>query len=197
ELDRLYKNATDIDFIDRKYNQIEHFLNLLGRLDDLCIHDGMIYFKTDADRLFGDEKQKKAVRDPYLQRVYKSELEEESCSYYKCKTPKCMLDGLAHPVLIASHIKPYSHCTDGSTDQFDLNNGLLLNKAFDSLFDLGYITFSDDGTIMPSYALDDDMKKYLSNFVLDKKLLNPKRIEYLKYHRDNVFEKRFSTSSKR
>lgn len=197
ELDELYEAATDIAFIDRKYNQLGHLLNLLGRLDDLCNHDGVIYFKTDADRLFGNETQKKVVRDPYLQRVYKAELEEETCIHYQCETPKCMLDGFSHPVLIASHIKPYSHCEEGSTEQFDLNNGLLLNKAFDSLFDLGYITFTDEGVIMPSKTLDVELKNYLSAFTLHKNFLNSQRLAYMEYHRANVFEKRYSVNVRR
>lgn len=192
DLSSIFSLANEIDFEDRKYNQIGHLLNLLSRLDDLRVHDGVIYFKTDADRLFGDTTQKKAVRDPYLQRVYKAELEDVSCTFYDSKMPKCMLDSLSHPVLIASHIKPYSHCDDGSPDRFDVNNGLLLNKAFDSLFDLGYITFSDEGNIVPSGVLDDDLKQYLAGFSLPKELLNEKRLEYMKYHRSNVFEKRFS-----
>lgn len=197
ELKGLYDQAMDNDFIERKYNQLGHLLNLLGRLDDLCAHDGVIYFKTDADRLFSDSVQRRAVRDPYLQRVYKSELEEETRTHYECETPKCMLDGLSHPVLIASHIKPYGHCGEGSEDRFDLNNGLLLNKAFDSLFDLGYMTFSDEGTIIPSEKLDKDLKDSLSGFRLHKNFMTPERSEFMAYHRENVFEKRFAASPKR
>lgn len=197
ELDELYSQALDIDFIDRKYNQLGHLLNLLGRLDDLCNHEGVIYFKTDADKLFSDDIQRRAIRDPYLQRVYKSELEEETCIHYECETPKCMLDGYSHPVLIASHIKPYSHCEEGSKDQFDLNNGLLLNKAFDSLFDLGYMTFTDEGIIIPSQQLDTDLQNYLSNFQLHKNFINQKRLEYMAYHRANVFDKKCSINPRR
>lgn len=193
ELDELYAAATDIDFIDRKYNQLGHFLNLLGRLDDLCNHEGVIYFKTDAERIFGDLETKKTVRDPYLQRVYKSELEEESCTYFKSKHPKCMLEGLAHPVLIASHIKPYSHCKNDEKAQFDVNNGLLLSKNTDSLFDLGYMTFNNEGVIIPSKMLDNEMVCYLAKFKLNPAFMNKSRMDYMEYHRQNVFEKRYAT----
>lgn len=197
DIDRQYRDVDVDGFIARKYNQIGHLKNLFGKLDDLVEHDGTIYFKTDADRLFADDSQKKAVRDPYLQRVYKSELEEESCIHYGSETPKCMLDGLSHPVLIASHIKPYSHCDDGSADQFDLNNGLLLNKAFDSLFDLGYITFSNEGLIIPSQVLADDIKNHLSNYSLHSDFITPKRLEFMEYHRANVFDKRYAINTRR
>lgn len=197
DLERQYRDVDVEDFISRKYNQVRHLRNVLGKLDDLVLHDKTIYFKTDADRLFGDESQKRNIRDPYLQRVYKCELEEESCMYFGSQIPKCMLDGLSHPVLIASHIKPYSHCEENSTDQFDVNNGLLLNKAFDSLFDLGYITFNEKGLIIPAKVLDSDLKNYLNNFKLPENLLNHKRLDFIDYHRNYVFEKRYSANQRR
>ena len=196
ELDKIFFETRQSGFIDRKYNQISHLKNLLGRLDDLSVHENAIYFKTDALRLFGDDEETRtAVRDPYLQRVYKSELEEESTLHYGCETPKCMLEGLSHPVLIASHIKPYK--SSNPDEAFDVNNGLLLSKNTDSLFDLGYMTFSPDGVIIPSKVLDTEMTQYLAQFRLDSDFINPKRMDYMDYHRNHVFEKRFSTGNVR
>ena len=196
-LERQYKEIDVEDFFQRKYNQVGHLKNVLSKLDDMAIHDNVLYFKTDAERLFGDEETKKEVRDPYLQRVYKSELEEESCIHFECETPKCMLEGLSHPVLIASHIKPYSHCKNNEDERFDVNNGLLLSKDFDSLFDLGYMTFDSDGKIIPSDVLGTDLKNHLSRFRLHSDFINPKRMDYMRYHRNFIFNKRFSTRSVR
>ena len=197
DLERQYKEIDVEDFFQRKYNQVGHLKNVLSKLDDMAIHDNVLYFKTDAERLFGDEETKKEVRDPYLQRVYKSELEEESCINFECETPKCMLEGLSHPVLIASHIKPYSHCKNNEDERFDVNNGLLLSKDFDSLFDLGYMTFDSDGKIIPSDVLGTDLKNHLSRFRLHSDFINPKRMDYMRYHRNFVFNKRFSTRNVR
>ena len=196
ELDEIFVETRDSGFIERKYNQISHLKNLLSRLDDLQVHDNAIYFKTDALRLFGDDEEtRKEVRDPYLQRVYKSELEQESILHYGSETPKCMLEGLAHPVLIASHIKPYK--SSNSEEAFDVNNGLLLSKNTDSLFDLGYMSFDTEGKILPSKVLDSDMVQYLSQFRLIPEFMNTQRMEYMVYHREHVFEKRFSSSNVR
>lgn len=195
DLDRQYAEVDVEGFKERKYNQIEHLRNVLGKLEDLTVHDKVLYFRTDAERLFGDEETKKTIRDPYLQRVYKSELEEESCIHFECETPKCMLEGLSYPVLIASHIKPYSHCKNDEYAQFDVNNGLLLSKSTDSLFDLGYMTFDNEGVIIPSRVLNEDMVHYLAQFRLHRDFINPKRMEYMDYHRNVVFEKRFSTNN--
>lgn len=194
ELQEIYRNALLRGFISRKYNQIQHFTNLLSKLDDLQMHDGVFYFKTDAERLFGnDEETRRAVRDPYLQRVYKAELEEESIIHYHSISPRCMLEGLAHPVLIASHIKPYK---DSEKDEaFDANNGLLLSRNTDSLFDLGYMTFQDDGTIIPANVLDKNMADYLAQFRLHADFINPKRMAYMQYHRQHVFQKRYSSAA--
>lgn len=197
ELTEIYAQAVADGFVERKYNQIDHLKNLLGRLDDLQLHDNVIYFETDAQRLFGDDadEQKRAMRDPYLQRVYKSELEEESTIHYECEIPKCMLEGIDYPVLIASHIKPYK---DSNEDEaFDLNNGLLLSKNFDSLFDLGYITFDDEGVIIPSRDLSETVAEYVSGYRLHRNFINAKRMDYMKYHREHVFQKRYSTRAVR
>lgn len=196
ELSAIYQTAKKNGFVDRKYNQISHLKNLLGRLDDLVLHDGVLYFKTDAQKLFGEEeKASKSGRDSYLQRVFKSELEEESTIHYESEIPKCMLEGLSYPVLIASHIKPYIDSDE--TEAFDINNGLLLSKNFDSLFDLGYITFDDEGKIVTSKDLDSEVAEYSKSFKLDKDFVNPKRMKYMEYHRKYVFEKRYSRVARR
>lgn len=197
DLKRQYEEIDVEGFISRKYNQVNHLKNVLGKLEDLTIHDNVLFFKTDADKLFSNDETKKEVRDPYLQRIYKSELEEESCIHYECNTPKCMLEGFSYPVLIASHIKPYSHCQKDEQAQFDVNNGLLLSKNLDSLFDLGYITFDEEGHIIPSNNLDNDLKNHLSHYRLHNDFINQKRMDYMKYHREKVFEKRFSSNRTR
>lgn len=193
ELAEVYRSVVDNDFIDRKYNQLSHLMNLLSKMDDLRTHDGILYFKTDADRLFGsDSEARRNVRDPYLQRVYKSELEDESMTVYNSEMPKCMLEGIAYPVLIASHIKPY--ISSSENEAFDVNNGLLLSKNTDSLFDLGYITFNNDGTICTSEALPQDVVNYISQYRLSERFINEKRMDYMEFHRRQVFEIRFNSS---
>ena len=61
------------------------------------------------------------------------------------------------------------------------------------MFDLGYITFSDKGEIIFANHLKQDVKDYIlnSNYTLDNRFINAKRIEYLEYHRNEVFEKRY------
>lgn len=193
ELQSIFQKATNQGFVARKYNQISHLKNLLSKLDDIKEHDGILYFKTDAERLFGAEEEKNRIgRDSYLQRVYKSELEYESIQCYNTERPKCMVEGISYPILIASHIKPYQYSEQD--EAFDSNNGLLLSRNIDSLFDLGYITFDDNGNITPSSILPNDVKDYTANLRLHKSFLNNKRLQYLQYHREHIFDKRYALS---
>ena len=189
ELRTLYEKAVANGFTHRKYNQIGHLMNLLNKLDNLRKRKGVVYFETDAKELFGDEEEQKSLskyRDPYLQREFKKELIAE-CS------GKCMVEDVHYPVLIASHIRPYKDCRDNNDwdAAFDVNNGLLLSKNLDSLFDLGYITFEINGDIVTSDELSQDVKEKLKPLKLNTIYINSDRKEYLKTHRKLVFNKRF------
>lgn len=190
ELLKFRKEAIKINFAKRKYNQVSHLCNLLGKLDNILFHKHKLYFKEDAQRIFGEELYRGAKkRNPYLHGIYKNLLYSESNEYFN--SDKCMVERITYPVLIASHIKPFITCND--TEAYDFNNGFLLSKNIDSLFDLGYITFDNSGKIIFSKKLPNDVVKSVSKYSLDKVFLNNKRKEYLIYHRKNVFEKRYNT----
>lgn len=193
DLEWQYANYDVEGFYKRKYNQVQHLKNVLGKLEDLALLDGVLYFREDISQLLSDKESKKEVRDPYLQRIYKSELEDESMTQLLSSIPKCMLEGLSYPVLIASHIKPYIRCN--ASEAFDVNNGLLLSKNVDSLFDLGYITFNDDGSIVTAKDLSQDVAIHIKEYHLPDCFINKSRMDYMKYHRSNVFEKRYNSYS--
>lgn len=176
-----YKNhAIKIDFYERKYNQINHFCNLLSKLDDLTFINGDLYFTEDAQRIFGEDlKVVTKGRDPYLHRLYKYQLQEECEEIYG--NPMCVLEHLSYPVLIASHIKPFIESDEN--EAYDPNNGLLLSRTIDSLFDLKYISFSDDGTMLFSNRISEDVKDFWKDYSLEDKILNDERKNYLAYHR--------------
>ncbi|MBY0244660.1 MAG: hypothetical protein K2Q03_04300 [Sphingobacteriaceae bacterium] len=58
----------------------------------------------------------------------------------------------AKELLIASHIKPWKRFDD--IEKIYGNNGLLLAPHIDKLFDAGFISFEQDGTILISPRLD-------------------------------------------
>ena len=90
----------------------------------------------------------------------------------------------------ASHIKAFSECT--IEEAFDINNGILMIANADALFDKHLITISDNGEIIFSFLLKNEYK-LIQELKLTEKvfkaILNSKRREYLKRHRE-VFEEK-------
>lgn len=104
------------------------------------------------------------------------------------KYKHCCLCGITNQdLLVASHIKPWSK--SNKNEKVNEYNGLLLCSMHDKLFDLGYISFNDDGTILISKKLDKN-DQIFSN--IDEKRtieITNDNIPFIKYHRDNIFKK--------
>jgi hypothetical protein len=92
-------------------------------------------------------------------------------------------------LLIASHIKPWRDCTSNK-ESISKYNGLLLTPNLDALFDAGYITFDNEGSIVISPRLSEADKKILgiTNEMKLKKVEEGHR-EFLEYHRSNIYRK--------
>ncbi len=86
-------------------------------------------------------------------------------------------------VLVASHIKPWRDCNN--IEKIDKFNGLLLLPTYDKLFDLGLISFDNDGKILISPSLIDLKSLNLNRDI--KIALKKENIKYLEYHRDVIF----------
>lgn len=121
-----------------------------------------------------------------LQSFYKDTLFHE----YNHHCPICGID-MPH-LLIASHIKPFRDCAH-LYEAIDHNNGLLLCRNHDYLFDQGFISFQDDGSILISQALKDKNNNFayaLTNtYCLPIEFMTTARRLFLAYHRDNIFKK--------
>lgn len=102
--------------------------------------------------------------------------------------PSCPLTGLdIQPLLIASHIKPWSKCND--KERLDPFNGLMLAPNIDALFDSSLITFDIDGTIKISPKINPENQKRLGISPDMKLKIKPESEEYFEYHRNHVFPK--------
>jgi putative restriction endonuclease len=185
ELSEASRNADEIEFYERKYNQLNHFKTILSNLDELVFINDELYFEEDAKVIFGsDLKKTMKIRDNYLHLLYKNQLKEETEE--KEGKIKCMVELLDYPSLVASHIKPFIETEE--EEAYDPENGLLLSRNMDILFDQGYISFTEQGKIIISSELSDDLKRFLSGYGLNSKYLTDKRKSYLKYHTENVFK---------
>ena len=91
-------------------------------------------------------------------RENQSQFRKRMLERYKCK---CCLCGVSmDSLLIASHIKPWSRSDDN--EKLSADNGLLLCPNHDKLFDLGYISFDDDGNILISNLVDKNTTVFMN-----------------------------------
>lgn len=114
------------------------------------------------------------------------------------KYGRCFVTGIKKKsLLVASHIKPWSDSKGGQAkERLDEDNVLLLSVAYDKLFDRGYISFKDDGSmIVCEEAISQDELRLLgvdvsSHVQLPDVYLTAGRKKFLAYHRNNVFGKK-------
>jgi putative restriction endonuclease len=100
----------------------------------------------------------------------------------------CSITGLESVTLLrASHIKPWRN----SDNQERLNpfNGFLLIPDYDFLFDRGYITFKNNGSILISQKLSPVARKVFDvDDDLQLRNVFPENRWFLDFHRSEVFE---------
>lgn len=104
------------------------------------------------------------------------------------KYNRCCLCEVENPtLLIASHIKPWVESEP--EEKLDVDNGFLMCPNHDKLFDKGYITFDDDGKIIISDRLTENDRVFLNvNSRMHIELTESNK-KYLKFHRENVFDR--------
>ena len=94
-------------------------------------------------------------------------------------------------LFIASHIKGFSDPNTTNEEKYDINNGIIICANADALFDKHLITINQNKQIVFSFLLDDDIRLKSQLLLMQpifQPILNEKRMEYLKYHRE-VFKK--------
>ncbi len=100
----------------------------------------------------------------------------------------CPITGIDETrILLASHIKPWA--LSSNEERLDINNGFIFSPTIDKLFDNGLITFENNKELIISPLLTikniqligiEAGKKYI-------KLPVENRLNYLEYHRNNIF----------
>jgi|TARA_R110000737_G_scaffold314184_1_gene323879 putative restriction endonuclease len=97
-----------------------------------------------------------------------------------CSVTKCEEEVL----LVASHIKPWR--SSSSQERLDKYNGLLLIATVDKAFDSGLISFNDNGNILIAEDFKEHEKAGITKLM--KVELIPEHVNYMKYHRENVYK---------
>jgi hypothetical protein len=103
----------------------------------------------------------------------------------------CRVTGVSSETYrIASHIKPWSKCTN--EERLDGHNGLLLTPHIDHLFDNGLISFSDDGVLLISPVADRDSLEKMGvpcGSAVNVGAFTDRQRVYLGFHRSEIFKK--------
>ncbi|HEX7025714.1 MAG TPA: HNH endonuclease signature motif containing protein [Gammaproteobacteria bacterium] len=103
----------------------------------------------------------------------------------KCRVTE--VDRIEH--LRASHIKPWRDCEDAA-ERLAAGNGLLLTPSIDHLFDRGFISFENNGSLLISPAAHQLSLKRMG-IETDKPVnvgkFNDEQRHFLNYHREQVF----------
>ena len=103
---------------------------------------------------------------------------------------RCVICGLEQKaLLVASHIKPWSSCENG-TERWDVNNGLCLCSLHDALFDKGFITFDEKtGEVIYSARLSEADKRIIDipgDLCLS---MTDAMKKYMLWHNNNLYGK--------
>lgn len=103
------------------------------------------------------------------------------------KYHKCKLCGLSNEkLLIVSHIKPWAE--SNCEEKVDIDNAFLLCPNHDKLFDLGFISFADDGALLVSDELSTSDRNKTNLQAGQKIKLSERNQMFLQYHREYIFK---------
>jgi|GEM_PF-760936 len=101
----------------------------------------------------------------------------KGCSVSGCKQIR---------LLKASHIKPWH--VSSNEERLNVYNGLLLLPNLDSCFDLGFVSFDDEGKILLSSQLEQaSLAHFGINSTLKLLRLDEQHKKFLRFHRENIF----------
>ncbi len=199
----------DADQLDRSlieiksFKQFAHYEKVARELDEFKIKDsrgkGMYsaalshyhQFLADLSRIDVNADVRRVMSDKKLSETEKSILVNARMGqgHFRSKLIDywggCAVTGYRNTqLLVASHIKPWR---DSNNDErLDRFNGLLLLANIDKAFDLGFISFNDDGKILISkflekpsvLGLEEGMSFHVRN----------EHKPYLGYHRGILFK---------
>lgn len=120
-----------------------------------------------------------------VQRIGQNLFREALIDYWQGRCAVTDLDVV--PLLRASHIKPWATCASDE-ERLDVFNGLLLAPHLDALFDGGWLTFQEDGSLWLSERLGAEQREKLGLTRSYPAIsLTQGHQDYLQYHREHIF----------
>lgn len=177
--DFIKKNTKGNNMYSNSLKQFRYFV--LDTVGDYEAESEMIKFIDEKDISTTEKMQ--LIKSRVGQGTYRKQL-------LKKYDNKCIVTGInKESILIASHIKPWSACSN--KEKIDIENGFILSPNMDKLFDGGLITFDRNGKMkISSFISDENRKKlYISSEVKAELRASNVLLQYLEYHRDVLFIK--------
>lgn len=157
---------------NKSLNYVDIFLQLLN--DKYLLQDIELTYATLFNRYFNETQISEVIT-----RVHQGKFRDELIKKYG----SCVISGIPATVCEASHIYPFCLCSP--EQQYDINNGILLNANLHKLFDKFAISIHPDDHIfiVSKHILHDSsysfasiyQNKYIPNLSQETSI-------YLKYH---------------
>lgn len=168
-------------------NKIKFYLKLFVDFEAIAnLKNGPLVFKYGNKKNIDNTDRNSQIDKVYQARIgqgkYRDSLLAE-CPY----CPITMVND--ERLLIASHIKPWA--ISNNKEKIDPKNGFILSPLYDKLFDIGFITFTDDKHMLVSDWLSPKNRERLklqNNKYYQMLPMDEKRKEYLQYHREFVYK---------
>jgi len=94
-------------------------------------------------------------------------------------------------LFVASHIKGFKDINTTNEEKYDINNGILICANADSLFDKHLISINENKELIFSFLIDNDIRLKSQLLLMQpifQPILNEKRMEYIKYHRELFYK---------
>ncbi|MCD1117812.1 HNH endonuclease [Chryseobacterium turcicum] len=115
-------------------------------------------------------------------RVYQDVLKKHVSENYNHCCSLCEND--QPELLVASHIVPWK---SDESKRLDLDNCILLCNFHDKLFDKGFITLTDEYSVLISEKLSVNIAKQITNTTFQTPKFESPNSENLKLHREEIF----------
>jgi predicted restriction endonuclease len=127
------------------------------------------------------------IRREVEQRIGQSIYRTHMLSYWG---GECALTGIRDTdLLIASHAKPWKDCVSAE-ERLSVFNGFLLEARYDRLFDQGFITFADNGTIIVSEQLKISSRQLLGiEPDMQLRWIRDEHLPFLHWHQEHVYKR--------
>jgi len=164
-------------------------------LEDRNFSSEIKELSNDADIVLHSQLRTESNKELYIKNNYETrnptvqqKFREEVLKKYNQKCLLCEID--IAELLIASHIKGYSHC-ERLEEARSINNGLLLCVHHDALFDKGIISFDSSGKIIVSILYEKKMNllQLDDKMQISKFITNTEIVSNLEFHRKYTFKR--------